>query len=227
MSGDRVSCIVPVFNGERYLAQAIESVLQQTRAPCEIVVADDGSTDGTPDLARGYGPPVRYVRQDNAGPAAARNLGLRTARGDLIGFLDADDLWHRDKLARQLEFLAARPEVDACVCHMRHFWEDEVRDEAESFRDHRIARPIPAYSSVALLAPRGLFERIGPFDEKLAHADDTEWFLRARSRGAVIELLPEVLAFRRLHRGNRSRRRSAASHDEYLRLLKAHLDRRR
>jgi len=87
-----ISCIVPVFNGERYIKEALDSILAQTYRPVEIVVADDGSTDGTADIISSYGEKVRYIWQPNAGLATALNLGLRTARSQFVAFLDADDL---------------------------------------------------------------------------------------------------------------------------------------
>ena len=97
-----VSCIVPVYNGERYLREALDSILAQTYRPLEIIVADDGSADGTAGVVATFGDQVRYVRQHNQGPSSARNLGIRVPTGDFIAFLDADDLWHPEKLARQI-----------------------------------------------------------------------------------------------------------------------------
>src|SRR5262245_20840904 len=102
MTESLISCIVPVFNGERYLGEAIESILKQSYRPIEIIIADDGSTDDTVTVAARYGTQIRYLRQSNAGPAAARNLGLSVAAGEFVAFLDADDIWHPEKLARQM-----------------------------------------------------------------------------------------------------------------------------
>src|SRR5436190_9496549 len=98
MNSSLISCIVPVFNGDRYLAETLDSILAQTHRPIEIIVVDDGSTDGTSAIAAEYGEKIRYIRQENSGVASARNLGLQSARGDFIAFLDADDLWHAGKL---------------------------------------------------------------------------------------------------------------------------------
>lgn len=222
-----VSCIIPVFNGAAYLREALDSVLRQTRGPVEIVVADDGSTDATADIVAAYGDRVIYLRQDNAGPAAARNLGLRRAGGEYIGFLDADDLWHEEKIERQLERLLARPEFDLCFAHAQNFWIPELRDEEARFRAHRIAQPLPAYLTSSLLARRRVFDVVGEFDPSMLFGHSTEWYLRAVARGVAAEMLPDVLYFRRLHHGNRSRLMNEASRDEFLHLVKAHLDRRR
>jgi len=95
-----ISCIVPVFNGERYVSEALDSILAQTYRPLEIIVADDGSIDGTAAVVASYGEQVIYLRQANAEPAA-RNLGLSAARGEFVAFLDAVDLWHPEKLAHE------------------------------------------------------------------------------------------------------------------------------
>ena len=102
MTPGLISCVIPVFNGERYLGEALESVLAQSYQPLEVIVVDDGSTDETAEVARRYGERVRYVWQPNAGETAARNLGLTAAHGEFIAFLDADDVWDSEKLERQI-----------------------------------------------------------------------------------------------------------------------------
>ncbi len=227
MSAPLVSCIVPVFNGAAYLRAALDSIFAQTHRPLDVVVVDDGSTDETPDLVAAYPQPLRSIRQANAGPSTARNRGLHEARGAFIAFLDADDLWHPDKLALQIALLESRPDVAACVTLIQNFWEQELRDEQEAFRGHPREQPLPGYSSVTRLARRSLFDVIGGFDTRLKHGDDTDWFLRASEAGATVELIPRVLVHRRMHALSRSRQWQDRSRDEYLTLLKTHLDRLR
>src|SRR5438067_9612199 len=100
MTDRTVSAVIPVHNGENFLAQAVESVLDQTRPVLEVVVVDDGSTDGTAAVAQGFGAPVRHIPQAQSGVSAARNRGVREARGNLVAFLDHDDEWREDKLER-------------------------------------------------------------------------------------------------------------------------------
>lgn len=228
-----VSCIVPVFDGERYLAEALDSIFAQGYRPIEVIVADDGSTDGTADVVRAYGDRIRFLRQPHAGAPAARNLGLSQARGEFIAFLDADDVWHSEKLSRQMARFAARPDLDLCVTHIRNFWIEELRREAERFADHPLAQPQPGYVTVTMLARRALFERVGGFNTTLTVGDPMEWFVRAAETGARMELLPETLVYRRMHRANLSwesdgaRRMTGAMQSAILRVVKESLDRRR
>ena len=222
-----ISCIVPVFNGERYLAEAVKSILRQSYRSVKIIVIDDGSTDGTPTVINQFEQQVRYLRQPNAGPAAARNLGLTIAEGEFVAFLDADDLWHPEKLQRQMARFEASPELDYCITHVQNFWIPELIEEEARFRDHRISRPLPGYSTGTLLARRALFSTVGQFNPAIKHADDTEWFLRAAEIGASMEILSDVLLYRRLHQNNLSRLKASNSRDQYLQILKTALDRRR
>ena len=133
MHATLISCIVPVYNGERYLGEAIESILKQSYRPTEIIIADDGSTDGTASIAARYGKQVRYLRQANAGTAAARNLGMRAAEGEFFAFLDADDVWPSDKLDRQMARFRDRSEPGFCIAHVQNFWIPELIEEEKSF----------------------------------------------------------------------------------------------
>jgi len=227
MNAPRISCIVPAFNGARYLGEALDSILAQTYRPIEIIVADDGSTDETADIAARYGEAVRFVAQATAGPAATRNLGVRAAQGDFVAFLDADDLWHPEKLARQMARFAARPELDVSVTHIKHFWVPELAEEEQRLRGDPRSGALPGYVTMTMLAPRSLFDAIGLFDESLWHTDAGDWFLRAAARATVVEMLDDVLVYHRMHHANLSRRYGAASRAEFVRLVKRSLDERR
>jgi hypothetical protein len=117
--------------------------------------------------------------------------------------------------------------LDYCVSHVQNFWIPELIDEEKRFRDHRMSKALPGYITGTLLATRAFFNAVGQFNTAIEHADDTEWFLRANERGAAMELLPDVLLYRRLHYTNLSRVKASNSRDQYLRVLKAALDRRR
>ncbi len=227
MSDLLVSCIIPVYDCESYLAESIESVLAQKHRPLEVIVVDDGSTDGTGEVIRAFGDRVRGLAQPNAGPAVARNTGLAAARGELIAFNDSDDLWAPDKLAVQMALLAEKPELDFCVAHVQNFWVDEMKHEADRFKGHRRSEPIAGWVTPTLLARRSAFERVGVMRPELGHGDSADWFLRAREAGLKGELMPDVLLRRRIHATNRSRVTAAQSRDEFLALLKRNKDRKR
>ena len=222
-----ISCIVVVYNGERFIAAAVDSVRAQSWRPIEIIVADDGSTDRTAEIVAGYGDEVRFVTQETAGPAATRNLGLAAATGEYVAFLDGDDLWHEDKLTRQMARLESEPVADACVTHVQHFWMPELAEEGAALRDKPRGRVVPGYIAGTLLAPRALFDRVGGFDTELWFGDGADWFMRAAETGAVVALLDDVLLYHRMHKRNLTRRRADASREEFLDIVRASLDRRR
>lgn len=224
--GSLVSCVIPVFNGERYLAEALDSALAQTQRPIEIIVSDDGSTDGTADVARGFGDPVVYIHQENAGAPAARNRGITAARGDFVAFLDADDIWRPEKLARQSAAFAARPGLDISTTDYENFWVAELEDEERSLRVRGLQRVMAGYVNQTGMVRRQLFDKVGLFDPTLRHRDGMDWYLRAVEAGAVAEHLPLALTRRRLHYENVSRRR-IQDNEDLLRVVKGRLDRGR
>ena len=219
-----VSCIVPAYNSEQHLKETLDSIFRQGHRPLEILVCDDGSTDGTAGVVAAYGERVRYLRQPNAGPCAARNTGIAQASGEFLAFLDADDLWLPEKLSRQMARFEERPDLDYSVCHVQNFV--DPRERGMTVDPARLA-PIPGFTTVALVVRRRSFERIGGFDASLKHSSETDWFLRADEAGAVKELLPDVLVQRRLHGGSRSVRFASRSREEYLHTVKTALDRKR
>jgi glycosyltransferase involved in cell wall biosynthesis len=223
-----VSVIIPVYNCERYLAEATDSVLSQTHAPLEVLVVDDGSEDGSASVAQRFGPPVRYVYQPHiepGGAAHARNRGVELAQGDLLAFLDADDLWVPDKLERQLAALAAPSRPDAIFVEARQFISPELSGEAR----RQISCPsesIPAYVPSSMLIARETFLRVGSFDSSWRMGEPLDRYLRATEKGLTSIVLPDVLMLRRLHATNLGVLQRAARSD-YPRILKASLDRRR
>jgi glycosyltransferase involved in cell wall biosynthesis len=222
---DDVSCIVPVFEGERYLKEAIASILAQTSPPLEVIVVDDGSTDRSVAIAESFGDPVLVLRQDHRGVSAARNRGVQAARGALLAFLDADDLFLPEKLALQRARFAARPDLELSAAHTENFWSPEL---PEDFRDHdpKMTEPWPRHISTWVARPR-LFARVGGFDESMPVSQDVDWHMRAESLGVVGETLSEVLTRRRLHAGNVTRHARTECRTAVLKSLREHLVRRR
>lgn len=199
MDNTSVSCIIPVFNGADHLCRAVDSALDQTHPLHEVIVVDDGSTDSTAKVAAGYGRRIRYFRQVNRGPAAARNTGLRTAAGKFATFLDADDYWHPEKLERQLSFLQTNPDIDLCFTYVQHLFDDSVAEEAKTRAGRALSRPMGYYAISSLMGRLAMFRRHPDFDESLRLGENMDWFLRLRSRGATVAMLEEPLCFRVFH----------------------------
>jgi len=219
-----VSCIIPVFNGARFLGEAIDSVLAQTYRPREVIVVDDGSTDATGDVIARYGERVMSLRQPNRGQAAARNAGLRAAHGALVAFLDADDLWEPAKLTCQRAKLQEDPRIHLCFTRFQNFWVPGLEEEAGRHRGHSLSEPCAAWSVGTLLTQRAVFDEFGPFDDALRGKANMVWFLRAARQGARITVLPEVLMRRRLHHENASRQDPSDRLEWLLPIVKAWRD---
>ncbi|GFO66045.1 glycosyltransferase [Geomonas paludis] len=202
-----VSVIIAAYNAERYIAQAIDSVLAQSHPCVECIVVDDGSTDGTADIVRGYGSRVRYLYQENAERSAARNNGMREASGDLISFLDADDLLAPEKLAEQAAFLAQHPHYDVAYSRVSYFNDED----GSSFTPQRrtpsgdIVAELLYGNFITIHSPlirRDAAERAGGFDPARNRYEDWEFLLRLALTGARFGFQDRLHAKVRLHPGN-------------------------
>jgi glycosyltransferase involved in cell wall biosynthesis len=217
-----LSVIVTVYNREKYLVEALESVFAQSRPADEIIVVDDGSTDRSAEVARSFGPQVQVVSQANQGIGGARNTAIALTRGDLIAILDSDDIWASNKLERQCAAFAEHPELDAVFCRMKPFLSPElVRGVGRAFNESES----DALNAPALMARRKVFLETGPFDTSLRIGEFICWFGRARENGVRFDVLPEVLLHRRIHATNSVHQH--ADQADYLRVLKRQLVRRR
>ncbi|OGR01414.1 MAG: glycosyl transferase family A [Deltaproteobacteria bacterium RIFOXYD12_FULL_55_16] len=183
-SSTPVSVIIPTYNRVGFLAQAIDSVFAQTYANFELIVVDDGSTDETQALLASYGKALVSLRQENRGPAAARNAGIRGARSPLLAFLDSDDLFTPNKLALQVAAMEAQPEL--LISHTQETWFRNGRHLNQKKRHAKEGGDIFARSLAlcvvgmsTVMARRELFDRIGLFDESLPCCEDYELWLRA------------------------------------------------
>lgn len=213
----RVSVLVPAYNAAPFLAATLRSVLDGRFRDLEILVLDDGSSDGTADVARALGDPrVRVVSHSNRGMSATRNAGLALSQSDYVALLDADDLWHPDKLALQVQLLDQRPELDFCFTEFQP-WQGEPRpDFMQQPADARLdpgltgwVYPRMIMTNFALpssvLMRRQLADRLGPFLCDDHQTDDWEYFVRA-SRQAQFGKLAAPLVLYRQHPGSLSKR---------------------
>jgi glycosyltransferase involved in cell wall biosynthesis len=216
--------IVPAYNAARFLPSAIDSLRCQEYEPMEIIVIDDGSTDDTAAVVQRLGGDIRYVRQANAGPAAARNYGLRLARGEFIAFLDADDQWPREKLSIQLARLLAQPELDAVLGRIQYVALDG--SELPGVRFQGLDKTVADVHLGSGLFRRRAFETVGVFDESLRYCEDVDWFFRAREQHLSMLILRAITLYYRIHKQNMTQDRRAA--DSFLApVFKKSLDRRR
>ncbi len=221
---EKISVIIPAYNSAGYLSEAIESVLQQTVPPQEIIVIDDGSTDDTESVAKQFKNKVHYVYQEHAGVAVARNKGLQKSKGDLITFIDADDIWLKDKIELQLHLFQQNPEAEMIIGFLQRVYGKcnegslKVFDKDES--------GIFVLSLGSTLIRKDVFEKVGNFDEELALSEDLDWFLRAREAEIRVDVHEEVVQLYRQHEDNTTKDKLATNH-YMLRAIKKSLDRRR
>lgn len=222
---DLVSVMITVYNGERYLAEAIESVLTQTYPSVELIVLDDGSTDGSGGVARSFAPALRYERQANGGMGAARNSAVAFAQGRYLSFLDADDRFHPEKLAHQVAVLQADPSVDMVFGLMTEFVSPDVDADAAALLRAPVERQ-PWRTPNLMLVRREAFDRVGSFSSTLRVGIGVDWYARAKEIGLRESVPPYVMLERRLHADNNGIRQRD-SRAVYLSVLKSSLDRRR
>lgn len=201
MRSPNVSVIIPVYNGAHYLAAAIESVLAQTYPHYELIVVDDGSTDGSGAVARAY-TAVRLITQSNQGVAAARNTGIAAAGGELIAFLDQDDLWLPGKLHAQVARLIAEPQLGYTRTHQRLLIEDGV--DPSSWIGPALAVDHPSAIPSSWMVRAEIFAWLGGFDSQYIAASDSDWLFRAKDAGIPFAILPETFVLWRIHRNNQS-----------------------
>ena len=220
-----VSVVITVYDAASYLAEAIDSVLAQTYRPFELIVLDDGSTDGSGEIARSYGSALRFAQQKNAGLGAARNAALDLAKGRYYAFLDADDRFVPGKLERQMGILDAEPEIDMVFGHVTEFVSPEIDERARAL----LRGPVddePWRTPNLMLVRRESFHRVGPFSDTLRVGIGVDWYARAVDEGLKEAVPPVVLLERRLHTSNNGIRQRDARH-QYLHVLKQSLDRKR
>ena len=218
MKGPLVSVVVPVYNRERFLRETLESVSALDYEPFEVIVVDDGSTDGSAAIARSF-PEVRYLRQENRGPGAARNAGIDVARGEFVAFVDSDDVVLPHKLSAQIGYLVDHPDVTATLG--RQEWITPPPDAVPDL----VWGDLDGITPISIVIRRAALIEVGGFDPALRGPEDVDLLVRLREGGFRFLVVPEVVMHRRYHGDN-----LVAGHREAplpLDLLKAKLDRER
>ncbi|MBN1363514.1 MAG: glycosyltransferase [Syntrophaceae bacterium] len=218
-----ISVIIPVYNGEKFIQEAVENILSQKYPSLEIIIVNDGSDDRTEEIINHLSIDVRYFRQENAGPAAARNRGVRDASGEFIAFLDADDLWPEnnlniliDEMLRDSDMEVIRGCAQLMDFNKKSGCYEYVGNPKESF---------PHYIGAALYR-KSVFEKVGLFDPMLRFGEDGDWYIRAAELGIKIKRLEETTLYVRRHGGNMTEGKNMVELNS-LKIFKKFLERRR
>lgn len=218
----RISVILPLYDGVLYLAEALDSIARQSHAVDEVIVVDDGSSDGGPALAEAH-PLVRLVRKEHSGIIPTLNRGLEEATGDLITFLDHDDRWVAEKTAMQVAFLRQQPEIDVVFGRARQFRMTEPRPG----RQYEVPiEELEGACKCAGMFRRRAFDRVGRFGSQGGH-DFLDWYTLGREAGLLYASLPEVVFERRQHFSNTGRLDREQHIQAYMATIRAKLARQR
>lgn len=202
-----ISVILPVYNGENFIAQAVNSVLSQEHEALELIVINDGSTDHTEQILKQFEGKITCINQENSGPSKARNAGVEAAKGEYIGFIDADDIWVPGNLDVHLKQFDNFNTLDISVGLT-----SKIEFESPEEIKLKSARQKAALHLVlgASLMKKSVFDQVGLFDEELILGQDTDWFLRAREKNKMIAVSRDLVLFYRKHPGNRTNDRVKA-----------------
>jgi glycosyltransferase involved in cell wall biosynthesis len=223
-STPQVSVIIPAYNGDRYITQAVESVISQTYKNWEIIVVDDGSTDDTRQALQPYFDRIRYFYQENQGVAAARNRGIQESRGELIAFLDQDDFFLSDKLAGQVALFDAQPSLGIVNSGWRI-----VKEQGETVSDINCWEYFPTLNlktwivqmlvlPSAMMFSRKWLENVGGFNSEFDSVDDADLVLRLALLGCEAAWLPQVTVCYRQHDKNVSIKKALKQANLFIKL---------
>jgi glycosyltransferase involved in cell wall biosynthesis len=183
MNNKFISVVIPTYNRVSFLKDAIGSVLSQSYRDFELIVVDDGSTDETPELLLSYGKKIKVITKANKGPSAARNRGIKAAKGKWIAFLDSDDVWKPDKLEKQVQFIKDNPDIK--ICQTEEIWirngkrvNPRKKHEMHSGWIYEQCLPLCIVSPSSVMIHRDVFEKVGFFDETMPACEDYDLWLR-------------------------------------------------
>lgn len=195
-----VSVIIPVFNGEKYIVEAIQSILNDDYPFKEIIVVNDGSTDNTTKVISAFDN-IKIINQQNLGVSNARNAGIRLASGEFITHLDADDIWMPGRLANCLNFFGENPETDF-VLGLQQMFLEQGAVKPPAIKQEWLENYKEASNNGVIMVRKACYQKIGLFDASLKNGEDTEWLLRARDAGLISARVPFVFIKRRIHDTN-------------------------
>jgi len=218
-----VSVIIPVYNGEEFIRDAIAHIMSQNYSALEIIIVDDGSTDKTSEIIEGLSVDIRYFRQPNAGPASARNRGIRDASADLLVFLDVDDLWPENNLHLLVDEMRSEPDADVIRGYAQIMEYNEETGEYDF-----VGNPVEAFPDYigAAIYRSSAFEKVGLFDTTLKYGEDTDWFNRADELELKVKRLEDMTLLVRRHGKNMTNGKDIVELGG-LRVIKKSIDRER
>jgi len=212
----KVSVVIPTYNNSSFLADALSSIVKQSYKHFEIIVIDDGSTDGTFDRYHIENNDYQILSIPHSGAGYARNQGILRSTGEYLAFLDADDIWPEDKLHRQIESMLTR-HIDLSFTYIDAFLDDEISHL--KLKENNL---MPGICASTMLVKKNVFLDIGLFDEKYKIGEFIEWFIRAKKKITTFDVYSEIIVKRRLHKNNTSKRSNNRHHD-YLKILNNHI----
>lgn len=220
-SSPKITTIMAVYNGEKYILEAISSLISQSYHNHEILVVDDGSTDNTADIVKNLHAKVTLLRKENGGVSSARNLGITHSKGHYINFCDHDDICPPDRLFNLLEALQSDPDIDFAFGHV-----EEFSDSAKHLKIQP-TKYAPGVCSGGIMIKKSAIEQIGQFDTSLSVAEFMDYFLRAKDLGLKFKIIPQTVLKRRIHNSNNSFLNRERLQLEYTTVLKNSLNRRK
>lgn len=199
-----ISIMIPTFNRGGFIRDCIDSVLAQGVEDIEIVVVDDGSTDSTKEIVDSYALSyIKYYYQEHKGIPSSRNQCLKLSTGDLLAFIDSDDMWVSGKLRKQIDFLDANPNAEIVFTKYKNYFETDAIQNSDKAKKELDMERTNNYALPTALFRRRLSESIGEFNEDLAVGEDVEWIMRMRLKGVCVDnCIEEQLYLRRLHENN-------------------------
>jgi len=222
---NRVSVIMTVHNGAKYIEESINSILSQTHKVDEVIIVNDGSTDGTSDILAQFENDILVLHQNKSGIAVSWNKGVKQSTGNFISFLDADDYWPSFKIERQMKTLLLKTSSTVSFGYVKQFYSPELSKEERALK-RCPDKPEPGFSSGTMLIRKKDFMNVGLFNPKWSKGIFSDWFLRAKDLGMPMHMDESVFLYRRIHLDNHGILKRE-KYNDYVRMLKESLDRRR